>query len=93
MSRNIFIPEITETEWHNIVVWGKQAEIVEKWVKRGQQLYFEGKIKTRPYEDKEGEKKYITDINCTSFQMLKVISLAKEEYNKKTKNLLHIKNK
>lgn len=58
-----------ETEWHTIVVFGKQAEIAEMYVKKGTFLYIEGKIKTRTYE-KNNEKRYITEIICTSFDML-----------------------
>lgn len=58
-----------ETEWHTIVVFGKQAEVAEKYVKKGTFLYIEGKIKTRTYE-KNNEKRYITEIICTSFDML-----------------------
>ena len=60
----------TQTEWHNIVVWGKLAEIVEKYVKKGQSLYVEGKINYRSYDDKDGNKKYITEINAGVIQML-----------------------
>jgi len=61
---------ITNTEWHNIVVWRKLAEISEKWIKKGQALYIEGKIKSRSYEDKEGNKRYITEIVADNMQML-----------------------
>jgi single-strand DNA-binding protein len=50
------------TEWHNIVLWRGLAQIAEKYVKKGSQLYIEGKIRTRSYDDKEGVKKYITEI-------------------------------
>lgn len=55
------------TEWHNIAVFGKLADIVEKYVKKGQQLYIEGKIKTRSWEDKEGNKKYTTEIILSGY--------------------------
>lgn len=61
---------VTNTEWHNIVVWRKLAEVVEKYVKKGQQLYLEGKISNRSYEDKEGIKRYITEIVIDNLQML-----------------------
>jgi single-strand DNA-binding protein len=60
-----------ETEWHNIVVWGKQAEIAGQYLKKGKQIYLEGRIQTRSWEDKQsGEKKYKTEIICDNFQML-----------------------
>lgn len=65
----------TNTEWHNIKIFGKLAEIVEKYVKKGQSLYLEGSVKYRTYE-KDGQKKYFTEINCFTMQML-----AKKESN------------
>ncbi len=59
-----------QTEWHTIVMWRKLAEIVEKYVKKGDKIYIEGKIKTRSYDDKEGNKKYITEILAETMQML-----------------------
>jgi single-strand DNA-binding protein len=53
---------ITSTEWHNIVLWRALAEVAEKIVKKGSQLYIIGKIKTRSYVDKDGNNKYITEI-------------------------------
>lgn len=53
---------VTTTEWHNIVLWRGLAEVAEKYVKKGKQLYIEGRIRTRSYEDKEGQKKYMTEI-------------------------------
>ena len=57
------------TEWHNIVVWRGLADVVEKYVKKGQLLYIEGKIRTRSYE-KDGQKKYITEVHADGLQML-----------------------
>lgn len=53
---------ITSTEWHNIVLWRALAEVAEKTVKKGMQVYIVGKIKTRSYVDKDGNNKYITEI-------------------------------
>lgn len=61
--------KVTNTEWHNIVIYGKLADIVENYVKKGQLLAVEGKIKTRSYE-KDGEKRYVTDIVCHEMKML-----------------------
>jgi len=61
---------ITTTEWHNIVLWRALAEVAEKSVKKGSQLYIVGKIKTRSYVDKEGNNKYITEILADAFLVL-----------------------
>ena len=62
--------KITTTEWHNIVFWRGLAEIADKYVKKGSQLYIEGKIRTRSYDDKEGNKRYITEIVGDNMQLL-----------------------
>lgn len=60
-----------ETEWHNIVVWGKQAEIAGQYLRKGKQIFLEGRLQTRSWEDKQsGEKKYRTEVVCDNFQML-----------------------
>jgi single-strand DNA-binding protein len=59
-----------KTEWHRIVCWGKLADIVEKYVKKGQQVYVEGEIQYRQYEDKDGVTKYSTEINARELMML-----------------------
>ena len=61
---------VTNTEWHNIVLWRKLAEVAEKWVKKGTPLYIEGKIRNRSYDDKDGNKRYITEIVGDNMQML-----------------------
>ena len=61
------VPE--RTEWHNIVAWRGLAEIAEKYIKKGIQLYIEGKIQTRTY-DKDGIKRYITEIYADNIQLL-----------------------
>ncbi|MGY6562513.1 MAG: single-stranded DNA-binding protein [Luteibaculaceae bacterium] len=50
------------TDWHNVVLWRNLAEICEKYLKKGDQVYIEGKIKTRSYDDSNGQKRYITEI-------------------------------
>lgn len=50
------------TEWHNIVVWGRQAEIAKNYLSKGRQIYIEGRIQTRSWEDKDGNKRYTTEI-------------------------------
>jgi len=54
--------KVTQTEWHNVVLWTPLAELAEKYLKKGNQVYIEGKVTTRSYEDKEGVQKYITEI-------------------------------
>ena len=61
--------KVTNTEWHNITIWGKLADVCEKYVKKGDKLFLEGKIQYREYE-KDGVKKYFTEINAYSMQML-----------------------
>lgn len=53
---------VTNTEWHNIVLWSPLAEIAESYLKKGSQVYIEGKISNRSYEDKDGVKKYISEV-------------------------------
>lgn len=62
------VPE--RTEWHNIVLWRGLADIAEKYVKKGDKLYIEGKIKTRSYDDKSGVKRYVTEIFADNMEML-----------------------
>ncbi len=52
------------TDWHNIVVWGKQAETCGQYLSKGRQVYIEGSIRPRSYEDREGNKRYFTEINA-----------------------------
>jgi single-strand DNA-binding protein len=61
---------ITSTEWHNIVLWRALAEVAEKSIKKGTQVYIVGKIKTRSYVDKDGNNKYITEILADSLMVL-----------------------
>ncbi len=58
------------TEWHNIVVWRGLARVVEDYVRKGSQLYIEGRIQTRKYQDKDGNDRYMTEIVCDNMQML-----------------------
>ena len=60
-----------QTEWHNIVVFGKQAEIAGQYLTKGKMVFVEGRIQTRSWDDKEsGKKQYKTEIICENFQML-----------------------
>src|SRR6476661_5321858 len=58
------------TEWHNIVVWGKQAETCGQYLSKGRQVYVEGRITNRSYDDKDGNKKYITEIIARDVRFL-----------------------
>ncbi|MBL4668778.1 MAG: single-stranded DNA-binding protein [Flavobacteriales bacterium] len=60
----------TNTEWHNIVVWRGLAEVAEKYLKKGSQIYLEGKLKTRQWQDKDGNNRYTTEIVADNLQML-----------------------
>jgi single-strand DNA-binding protein len=58
------------TEWHRIVVWGKRAEVCSKYLSKGRQVFVEGRIQTRTYDDKDGNKRYITEIIANDVQFL-----------------------
>ena len=59
-----------KTEWHRIVVWGKQAEIAGEYLRKGRQVYVEGSLQTREWTDRDGNKRQTTEINAQRFQML-----------------------
>jgi single-strand DNA-binding protein len=60
-----------QTEWHTVVVWGRQAEIAGQYLTRGRQVYIEGRLQTRSWDDKtSGEKRYKTEVVCDEFKML-----------------------
>jgi single-strand DNA-binding protein len=58
------------TEWHNIVVWANLAEICGKYLSKGRQIYIEGRIQSRSYDDRDGNKRYITEVVANEMQML-----------------------
>ena len=62
--------KVEDTQWHNIVMWGKTAEIADKYLKKGSEVCLEGKLVNRSYETKEGEKKYITEVVVNEMVML-----------------------
>ena len=62
--------KVTDTQWHNVVAWGKTAEIIEKYVTKGKEVMIEGKLTSRSYETKEGEKRYVTEVVCNELLML-----------------------
>ncbi len=61
---------VNNTEWHNIVVRNKAAEICEKYLKKGDKVYIEGRLKTRKWQDDQGRDRYSTEIQCTEFTFL-----------------------
>ncbi|WP_308993206.1 single-stranded DNA-binding protein [Mariniflexile litorale] len=62
--------KITDTQWHNVVAWGKTAQIIEKYVTKGKEVAIEGKLTSRSYDDKDGIKRYITEIVCSELLLL-----------------------
>jgi len=62
--------KITNTQWHNLVAWGKTAEIVENYIKKGTEIAIDGKIQYETYDDKDGNKRYTTKIQVNEILML-----------------------
>ena len=62
--------KVTDTQWHNVVAWNKTAEIIEKYLEKGKEVMIEGKLTSRSFEDKEGNKRYITEVVCNELLML-----------------------
>jgi single-strand DNA-binding protein len=63
--------QVKDTQWHNLVAFGKNAELAEKFLKKGKEVAVEGKIVTKTYDDKEGNKKYFTEINVNEILLLR----------------------
>ncbi len=61
--------KITDTQWHNVVAWGKTAEIIEKYVTKGKEIAIEGKLTNRSWDDKDGNKRYTTEVVCSALMM------------------------
>jgi single-strand DNA-binding protein len=68
--RNAKGEKVTETTWHNLVAWGKVAEIAEKYLTKGSEIAIEGKLINRSYADKDGNKKYISEVQVNELLML-----------------------
>jgi single-strand DNA-binding protein len=62
--------KVTQTEWHNVVCWRRLAEITENYIKKGSQLLVEGKLRYRSYDDKDGNKRYIVEVEADNIQLL-----------------------
>ncbi|HEY0092348.1 MAG TPA: single-stranded DNA-binding protein [Flavobacterium sp.] len=62
--------KVTDTQWHNVIAWGKTAELIEKYVTKGKEVAIEGRLTHRSYEDKSGEKKYFTEVVAGELMLL-----------------------
>lgn len=62
--------KVEDTQWHRLVAWGKTAEIAEKFLQKGKEVAIDGKLITRNFDDKEGNKRYITEVLVSEIQML-----------------------
>ncbi|MFN4763005.1 single-stranded DNA-binding protein [Gillisia sp. Q332] len=62
--------KVENTDWHNVVAWGKTAEIIEQFVTKGKEIAIEGKLSTRIWDDKEGVKHYFTEVTCNELLLL-----------------------
>lgn len=69
--------KVQSTQWHTIVAWGKTAEIIDKYADKGKEIAIEGKLNSRSYEDKEGVKKYVTEVVASEVLLLGSKSTAK----------------
>lgn len=77
---------ISNTEWHNIVVRNKAAEICEKYLSKGDKVYIEGRIKTRKWNDDKGIERYSTEIQCTDFTFLSTKNESQEHASNQTQS-------
>ncbi len=68
-----------KTDWHRVTAWGKLAEVMGEWLKKGSYVYLEGRLQTRSYEDTNGVKKWITEVVATDMEMLGKKGETKEE--------------
>jgi single-strand DNA-binding protein len=68
--------KVEETQWHRLVLWGKQVELAEKMLRKGAEIAIEGKIVNRPFKDKNGENRYITEIVLDNWLLLKNKAIA-----------------
>ena len=62
--------EVTKTEWHDVVAWGRLAEVCDEYLEKGSQVYFEGKVKTRKWEDRDGNARYDTEVIAQELKFL-----------------------
>ncbi|HEY0045075.1 MAG TPA: single-stranded DNA-binding protein [Flavobacterium sp.] len=62
--------KVTDTQWHNVIAWGKTAELIEKYLVKGKEVAIEGKLTHRSYEDKNGDKRYMTEVVVNDLLLL-----------------------
>jgi single-strand DNA-binding protein len=62
--------KVTETQWHNLIAWGKVAELAEKFLQKGSEIAVEGKLVNRNYTDKDGNKRYVTEVQVNEILLL-----------------------
>ncbi|SOC79659.1 single-strand binding protein [Salinimicrobium sediminis] len=62
--------KVTDTQWHNVVAWGKTAELIENYVSKGKEIGVEGKLTSRTYDDKDGKTGYVTEVLCSEVLLL-----------------------
>lgn len=79
--------KVTQTEWHNIVVWRGLADVAEKYVRAGKLLFVEGRLRTSSYDDKDGIKRYTTEILCDNFRLLGPSGNSEGNSNNQTKSM------
>jgi single-strand DNA-binding protein len=70
LATNEVVKQETQTEWHRVIVFGKAAEAIQQYSKKGDQLFIEGRIRTSKWQDKEGNNRYSTEIICNQFQFI-----------------------
>lgn len=75
-----------KTEWHKVVIWGKLAEIAEKFVKKGSQIYIEGQLQTRKWQDKDGNERYTTEIVLQGFNANLILLSSKNNNSQESFN-------
>ena len=69
--------KVIDTEWHNLVAWGKTAELIEEYTSKGDEIAIEGKLTTRSYEDKDGVKRYVTEVKVNDVLFLSTVNQTK----------------
>ena len=62
--------KVTDTQWHNVVAWGATAKLIENYLTKGKEVAIEGKLTSRSYDTKEGEKRFVTEVVCNEIMML-----------------------
>ncbi len=86
LATNEIVREETQTEWHRVIVFGKAAETIQQYSKKGDQLFIEGRIRTSKWQDKDGNDKYSTEIICNQFQFIGSGSQGNKNSNQPTPN-------